>query len=30
MALSPAKIAGKFDLGDHMKHVDTIFDRVFG
>jgi adenylosuccinate lyase len=28
--LSPEQIAGKFDLGYHLKHVDTIFDRVFG
>ena len=27
--LSPAEIADKFDLGYHLKHVDTIFDRVF-
>jgi adenylosuccinate lyase len=29
-ALSPAQIDEKFDLGYHFKHVDTIFDRVFG
>ena len=29
-ALSPAEIEDKFDLGYHLKHVDTIFDRVFG
>ncbi|WP_313135704.1 adenylosuccinate lyase [Paracoccus jeotgali] len=29
-ALSPAEIEEKFDLGYHTKHVDTIFDRVFG
>ena len=29
-ALSPAAIAEKFDLGYHTKHVDTIFQRVFG
>jgi adenylosuccinate lyase len=29
-ALSAAEIADKFDLGYHLKHVDTIFDRVFG
>jgi adenylosuccinate lyase len=29
-ALSPAEIAEKFDLAFHLKHVDTIFDRVFG
>jgi adenylosuccinate lyase len=28
--LSPAEIAEKFDLGYHLKHVDTIFARVFG
>ncbi|MEK6637189.1 MAG: adenylosuccinate lyase [Pseudomonadota bacterium] len=29
-ALSAAEIEDKFDLGYHFKHVDTIFDRVFG
>ena len=29
-ALSEAEIREKFDLGYHLKHVDTIFDRVFG
>ncbi|WEK43131.1 MAG: adenylosuccinate lyase [Candidatus Sphingomonas colombiensis] len=29
-ALSPAEIDARFDLGYHLKHVDTIFDRVFG
>jgi adenylosuccinate lyase len=29
-ALTPAEIEDKFDLGYHLKHVDTIFDRVFG
>ena len=29
-ALSDAEIEDKFDLGYHFKHVDTIFDRVFG
>jgi adenylosuccinate lyase len=29
-ALSPAEIEAKFDLGYHLRHVDTIFDRVFG
>jgi adenylosuccinate lyase len=29
-ALSPAEIAALFDLGYHTKHVDTIFERVFG
>ena len=28
--LSVADIEDKFDLGYHYKHVDTIFDRVFG
>ena len=28
--LSVAEIEDKFDLGYHYKHVDTIFDRVFG
>ncbi|MGS4944255.1 adenylosuccinate lyase [Meridianimarinicoccus sp. RP-17] len=28
--LSDAEIAEKFDIGYHTKHVDTIFDRVFG
>ncbi|MCO5129507.1 MAG: adenylosuccinate lyase [Xanthobacteraceae bacterium] len=28
--LSEAEIAEKFDLGYHLKHVDTIFRRVFG
>jgi adenylosuccinate lyase len=28
--LSDAEIAEKFDLGYHLKHVDTIFKRVFG
>ncbi len=28
-ALSPAEIEDRFDLGYHLKHVDTIFDRVF-
>jgi adenylosuccinate lyase len=28
--LSDAEIADKFDLGYHLKHVDTIFKRVFG
>ena len=27
--LSAAEIADKFDLGYHLKHVDTIFGRVF-
>ncbi|WP_267386942.1 adenylosuccinate lyase [Sphingomonas sp. GC_Shp_3] len=29
-ALSPEVIEDKFDLGYHLKHVDTIFTRVFG
>ncbi|MFA5990053.1 MAG: adenylosuccinate lyase [Sphingomonas sp.] len=29
-ALSPAEIEAKFDLGYHLRHVDTIFARVFG
>jgi len=28
--LSPARIEAEFDLGYHLKHVDTIFARVFG
>ncbi|MCB4768186.1 adenylosuccinate lyase [Ancylobacter sp. Lp-2] len=28
--LSEEEIAEKFDLGYHLKHVDTIFKRVFG
>ncbi|NJC33005.1 adenylosuccinate lyase [Sphingomonas jejuensis] len=28
--LSDAEIEERFDLGYHFKHVDTIFDRVFG
>jgi adenylosuccinate lyase len=28
--LSPAEIEAQFDLGHHLKHVDTIFARVFG
>ena len=28
--LSIAEIEDKFDLGYHFKHVDTVFDRVFG
>ena len=30
VALSEAEIEEKFDLGYHTKHVDTIFQRVFG
>ena len=29
-ALTPAQINAKFDLAYHTKHVDTIFERVFG
>lgn len=29
-ALSEEQIREKFDLGYHTKHVDTIFQRVFG
>ncbi|MEM9975022.1 MAG: adenylosuccinate lyase [Pseudomonadota bacterium] len=29
-ALSDAEIDEKFDIGYHTKHVDTIFERVFG
>lgn len=29
-ALTPAQIEECFDLGYHFKHVDTIFERVFG
>jgi adenylosuccinate lyase len=29
-ALSPKQIRAQFDLGYHLKHVDTIFKRVFG
>ena len=28
--LSPAGIEAQFDLDHHLKHVDTIFERVFG
>ncbi len=28
--LSPAEIEAQFDLDHHLKHVDTIFERVFG
>ena len=28
--LSPAEIEDKFDLDYHLKHIDTIFARVFG
>jgi adenylosuccinate lyase len=29
-ALSPEEIEARFDLDYHLKHVDTIFARVFG
>jgi Adenylosuccinate lyase len=29
-ALPREELEKLFDLGHHMKHVDTIFDRVFG
>jgi len=29
-ALSAAEIEAQFDLAYHLKHVDTIFARVFG
>ena len=28
--LKPAELEAMFDLGYHLKHVDTIFKRVFG
>ena len=28
--LTDAEIDQQFDLGYHFKHVDTIFQRVFG
>ena len=28
--LSPEQIEERFDLGYHFKHIDTIFERVFG
>jgi adenylosuccinate lyase len=28
--LAPSAIDGLFDTGYHLKHVDTIFRRVFG
>ena len=28
--LSDSELAAQFDLGFHLKHVDTIFKRVFG
>jgi adenylosuccinate lyase len=29
-ALPEKTLRAQFDLGYHLKHVDTIFDRVFG
>ncbi len=29
-SLPPAQLESLFDLGYHLKHVDTIFERVFG
>jgi adenylosuccinate lyase len=29
-ALTPSEIERAFDLDEHLKHVDDIFDRVFG
>ena len=29
-ALTEEQIRERFDLGYHMKHVDTIFARIFG
>jgi adenylosuccinate lyase len=29
-ALTPSELEDLFDLGYHLKHVDTIFARVFG
>jgi adenylosuccinate lyase len=29
-ALSSEELRAQFDLGYHLRHVDTIFDRVFG
>jgi adenylosuccinate lyase len=28
--LSNEQIEERFDLGYHLKHVDTVFERVFG
>jgi adenylosuccinate lyase len=28
--LTDAELAERFDLGYHLKHVDTVFERVFG
>jgi adenylosuccinate lyase len=29
-AIPPEELEKSFDLGYHLKHVDTIFERVFG
>ena len=29
-ALSPDEVEACFDLATHLRHVDTIFERVFG
>ncbi len=29
-ALTPEQVGAEFDLGYHFKHVDTVFERVFG
>ena len=29
-ALTDVELEGLFDIGHHTKHVDTIFQRVFG
>jgi adenylosuccinate lyase len=29
-ALEPKELEDLFDVGYHLKHVDTIYDRVFG
>ena len=29
-ALPAAEFSNFFDLGYHLKHIDTIFERVFG
>jgi adenylosuccinate lyase len=28
--LAPAEIEANFDLDYHYRHIDTIFERVFG
>jgi adenylosuccinate lyase len=30
LAFSAAELEGLFDLGHHLKQVDTVFERVFG